>query len=203
MTTVGGTVPYAWPYDGVLDPGRLALVVAGAQTAWAVRSVRAAEVAAVLVATAEDLRAAGVPVVAVRHAARPGRRRPVPVPPPRGDGGWALAFPSGLCDRVVDANGVDGFRGGPLDDVLRARGVDRLLLGGFGHEAAVDSTLRSANDRGYECLVLRDAVAPFDEALGRAALHSVTMSGGIFGAVGSSTDVRSAIRRQLLVEALP
>ena len=48
----------------------------------------------------------------------------------------------------------------PLDAVLRAPGVDRLVLGGFGAEATVDCTLRSANDRGYECLVAHRRRAP-------------------------------------------
>src|SRR5206468_5457058 len=105
-------------------------------------------------------------------------------------------------DIVVDATGVDGFHGGPLDDVLRARGVDHLILGGFGHEAAVDSTLRSANDRGYECLVLTDGVAPFDDDLGAHALSSVTMSGGIFGAVGTSVELLSALRPSTELETV-
>jgi nicotinamidase-related amidase len=57
---------------------------------------------------------------------------------------------------------------------------------GYGAEAAVDSTLRSANDRGYECLTLIDAVAPFDPDTGRHALSSITMSGGIFGAIATT-----------------
>jgi nicotinamidase-related amidase len=66
-------------------------------------------------------------------------------------------------------------------------------MAGYGAEATVDSTLRSANDRGYECLVLTDAVAPFHDALGARALASVTMSGGIFGAIGTSADLLGAL----------
>jgi nicotinamidase-related amidase len=192
MTVLDSTVPYPWPYDGTLEPRRLALVVAGAQAAWAARSSRAAEVATVLLTVAGAMREIGARVVVVRHAAVPGRR-PRPVPPPAGDAGWRLAFDPRPTDLVVDATGIDGFHGGPLDGVLRAHGIDHLVLGGFGHEAAVDSTLRSANDRGYECLVLSDAVAPFDDDLGAHALSSVTMSGGIFGAVGTSTALLAAL----------
>ena len=201
MTVLEATVPYAWPYDGVLDPRRLALVVAGAQAGWAARSRRAADVATVLLSVAAEVRSAGALVVVVRHGAPPGRRRGL-VPPMPGDDDWRLTFNPRPSDVVVDATGVDGFHGGPLDDVLRARGTTHLVLGGFGHEAAVDSTLRSANDRGYECLVLTDGVAPFDEELGSHALSSVTMSGGIFGAIGTSTALVQALRRPVPLEAV-
>lgn len=186
-------MPYPWPYDGDLDPGRLALVVAGAQVGWTVRSSRSAAVATVLLAVATELRAAGASVLVIRHAAT-GRGARRALPPTYDSDDWKLTFAPRPSDVVVDAAGVDGFHGGPLDDVLRARGIDHLVLGGFGHEAAVDSTLRSANDRGYECLVLTDGVAPFDERTSAAALASVTMSGGIFGALGTSADLVHAIR---------
>ena len=56
-------------------------------------------------------------------------------------------------------------------------------------------TVRSANDRGYECLTLSDATAPLDGATGARELHSVTMSGGIFGAVGTSDGLLAALER--------
>ena len=209
MTVVEGTRPYPWPYDGALSPRRLAFVVAGAQVGWAERSRHADRAAAVIHATAAELRRAGALVVAIRHTAtgrdrgRNGATPPRPPLPPRaGEGGWWLALHADPADVVVDAAGVDGFHGGPLDGVLRTRGIDTLVLGGFGHEAAVDSTLRSANDRGYECLVLEDAVAPFDDDLSAHALDSVTMSGGIFGAVGSSHNLVSAVRRRVPMEAV-
>ena len=67
----------------------------------------------------------------------------------------------------------------------RAAGRDHLLLAGFGLEAPVHSTLRSANDRGYECLLLLDACAPLDPSLTPASRSMIEMSGGIFGAVGT------------------
>ncbi|HET7489936.1 MAG TPA: isochorismatase family cysteine hydrolase [Acidimicrobiales bacterium] len=200
MTVVEPAVPYAWPYDGILEPARIALVVAGAQDAWVARSRRAADVAATVLGVANAMREAGSLIVAVRHTL-PAGGRPVALPPPVGDIGWRLSFPAPLFDVVVDAGGVDGFHGSVLDGVLRRRGIDRLVLVGFGHEAAVDSTLRSANDRGYECLLLADAVAPLDDDLSAHALDSVAMSGGIFGAVATSTALLSAIRAP--VEAIP
>jgi nicotinamidase-related amidase len=64
---------------------------------------------------------------------------------------------------------------------------------GLGAETAVDCTVRSANDRGFECLTLTDAVAPHDPALAARTHHSITMSGGIFGAIGTTTDLLTAM----------
>lgn len=177
------SVPYPWPYDGVVVPGRLALVVAGAQSAWMHRCARAAAVADVIDDVAAAVRAAGGTVFAIRHTSV-GKRHALP--PPARSHQWALLFDVAPGDVVVDAAGIDGFHGSALDDELRVRRIDHLVMCGFGAEAAVDSTLRSANDRGYECLTLTDAVAPFDAALGRHALASITMSGGIFGAIAPS-----------------
>jgi nicotinamidase-related amidase len=183
--------PYPWPYDGLLDPIRLALVIAGDQPAWASRSWGADSAGAVIARVADAVRSLGGLIVRLRHfAAAP--RGPLP-PLAHGVAGEVLG-PVDPADRIVDAAGVDGFFGSPLDRTLRAAGCDRLVFAGYGGEAAVSSTLRSANDRGYECLTLADAVAPFDAATGRHNLSSITMSGGIFGAVGSSDALLAALR---------
>ncbi|MEO6121703.1 MAG: isochorismatase family cysteine hydrolase [Acidimicrobiales bacterium] len=185
--------PYPWPYDGSLDPTRLALVIAGAQEAWVARSVGATAVRARVADAAAAVRDAGGLVVHVRHGAPVGPPRPSGLPPGRREPSWALATDPEPDDLVVDAAGIDGFFGSPLDAELRARGIDALILAGFGAEAAVSSTLRSANDRGYECLTLSDAIAPFDAATGLRSLHTVTMSGGIFGAVATTPALVSAL----------
>ncbi|MDP1794964.1 MAG: isochorismatase family cysteine hydrolase [Acidimicrobiales bacterium] len=177
------SVPYPWPYLGPVPPHRLALVVTGAQPAWIDRSVDAPAVGDRIDAIASVVRAAGGTVFVVRHACSRTRH---PLPPRVRTPEWVLLFDVSPRDVVVDAGGVDGFHGSALDDELRLRGIDHLVLCGFAAEATVDSTLRSANDRGYECLTLTDAVAPLDRDLGRHTLSSVTMSGGIFGAVASS-----------------
>jgi nicotinamidase-related amidase len=138
---------------------------------------------------ASAVRGVGGTVVAVRHTAATAAQHRIGLPPAREDPGWQLFPTTTVFDLVVDAAGVNGFTGSPLDGMLRSVGVDHLLLTGFGAEAPVDSTLRAANDRGYECLVVTDAVAPFDVVTGAAALSSVTMSGGIFGALATSAEV--------------
>jgi nicotinamidase-related amidase len=92
-------------------------------------------------------------------------------------------------DVVVDTHTHYGFLGSRLEVELRARRRDHLLIAGFGAETLVGSTLRSANDRGFECLTLADAAFPLDAHTGERELASITMSGGIFGAVGSTRAV--------------
>ncbi len=175
---VRATDPYPWPYDGVLDGRRLALVIAGAQRRWAGDGD---PVLHRLAALAAALHRSGGIVVCLRHTspgASSGRGMPLAV-------GWA--------DEWVEAAGLDGFFGSRLDPELRAGGVDRLLLGGFGLEGPVHSTLRGANDRGYECLTLSDACLAVDPECREGALRSITMSGGIFGAVGTTVAVCEAL----------
>jgi nicotinamidase-related amidase len=59
----------------------------------------------------------------------------------------------------------------------------------------VHSTLRSANDRGYECLTIADACLAADTETQRGAISSIEMSGGIFGAVGSTDAVIAALNQ--------
>ncbi len=184
-----GSNPYPWPYDGVVDGKRLALVVVGAQPAWVQRSVGADLVLATIERLALAIRGVGGSVVAVRHAAATAAQHRIGLPPAREGPGWELCATTAIFDQVVDAAGINGFTGSPLDGALRSGGVDHLVLAGFGAEAPVDSTLRAANDRGYECLVVTDAVAPFDPVTGAAALSSVAMSGGIFGALATSAEL--------------
>lgn len=193
--------PYPWPYAGTLDPRRLALVVTGDQPAWSRRSQGVAETAAVIAAVAAAVRRAGGAVVRVRHG-RSGWRRPG-LPPVREHPAWALTGRPQAGDLVVDATGIDGFFGSPLDQELRDRGIDTLVLAGYGGEATVSSTLRSANDRGYECLTLVDGVAMFDPRTGGPTLRSITMSGGIFGAIAPSAALLAALSVPSLMEAIP
>ncbi len=129
--------------------------------------------------------------MATRHAASPAQRRPT-ILPGYGAGPWELL--AGVQpDAVVDAFGVDGFSGSPLAECLAGLDVDHLLICGLGLEGPVHSTLRSANDRGLECLVVIDGCAPLDPTLGGPGVRIIEMSGGIFGAVAESSSVLAAL----------
>jgi nicotinamidase-related amidase len=92
---------------------------------------------------------------------------------------------SAPCDLVVEAPGWDATFATSLEVELRQRGITTLALAGLASEWTVDSTVRTLNDRGFECLVLTDGCAPVDHDLGARAHASLTMSGGIFGALGT------------------
>jgi nicotinamidase-related amidase len=192
MTHVADTIPYPWPYDGGagLAPARTALVVTGAQRRWIALDHDGALTR--IVGCADALRPLGVAVVFVTHVRSGHARRPGADLPLATDTDAVLAVRAAEGDLVVDTPAHDGFLSGRLDHELRARRRDHLLFAGFGAEVLLDSTLRSANDRGYECLTLADAAVPFDPETGARALASITMSGGIFGAVGTTGAVLAA-----------
>ena len=197
--TVTATRPYPWPFDGDLTvQGTVLLVVTAAGT------TRDATVTARIDALATALHARGGTVVGVTtclDGVGPvrARRRPAGGGQPgegatgRGQPAGAGPVSSGLVDHVRTARRVDAFYATDLDLLLSTLGTRRLLLAGAPLETSVHSTLRTANDRGLECLLLEDAVIAHDAGLHAAALSTIEMSGGIFGAVGRSTNVITAL----------
>ena len=137
----------------------------------------------------------GATVVATRHAASPPSGAPG-ILPGFGQATWEL-LAGRDPDAVVDAFGVDGFSGSPLAECLAGLDVDHLLVCGLGLEGPVHSTLRSANDRGLECLLVIDGCAPLDPSLAGAGVRIIEMSGGIFGAVADAEAVLTAWRDRL------
>lgn len=194
MPHIADTDPYPWPFDlGAgerLTGERLALVVTGGQAFYGDRTVGARDVVALVEQCAAVVRASGGIVVHVLHRRPAGAPRLLPVP---GLPEHRALLAAVAGDVVVDAPAIDGFYGSALERELRARGRDRLVLCGLGAETTVDSTLRSANDRGFECLTLTDASAAHEPELAERAHASVTMSGGIFGAVGTSAALCAAL----------
>lgn len=179
------TTPYPWPYDGALSLSRTALVVVGWNTTWWHRCHEPELVIEPII----RLAAAVDHAVVVDHSAP---QSPALSPALSSQQGTPPPIPGA---RPTPAAGIDGFFGGPLDIVLRSVRCDLLLLVGLGLEAAVHSSMRSANDRGYECLLILDACAPLDPDLVASATSMVEMSGGIFGAVGTTDPVLTALGR--------
>jgi nicotinamidase-related amidase len=77
--------------------------------------------------------------------------------------------------------------------ILQLRGIANLVLTGITTDVCVHTTMRDANDRGYECLLLSDCTAATDLGNHLAALKMITMQGGVFGAHTTSTELLAAL----------
>ncbi|MSQ28057.1 MAG: cysteine hydrolase [Dehalococcoidia bacterium] len=192
--------PYPWPYDGLPAPDRMALVLVAPQAAfaWMDATGRVREVCVRLRRAAE---AAGLDLCLLRFGRGLGTPRRLSwLPDPAAPGwAWLPGFEPGPGTLVVDVPALDGFYATGLEAHLWSNGIRHLLLAGFGTETAIHSTLRSANDRGFECLVLEDACADADPAIHRQSMNSIEMSGGIFGAYTGSDAVLRALDKQVSI----
>jgi nicotinamidase-related amidase len=94
---------------------------------------------------------------------------------------------------VIDKPGKGAFYATELEARLRGRGVQSLVVTGVTTEVCVQSTVREANDRGFDCLVLEDCVASYFPELHAAALAMVKSQGGIFGWVAKSERLLRAL----------
>jgi nicotinamidase-related amidase len=92
-------------------------------------------------------------------------------------------------EAVVDKPGKGAFYATELSELLEKDGIKSLLVAGVTTEVCVHTTVREANDRGYECLVLADCVGSYFPEFQRVGLEMIAAQGGIFGWVANSADV--------------
>ncbi len=94
---------------------------------------------------------------------------------------------------IIDKPGKGAFYATELESILRHGDIKQLLVCGVTTEVCVNTTVREANDRGFDCLVVEDCVGSYFPEFQEMGLKMIVAQGGIFGWVGNSDDIIYAL----------
>ncbi|CAE7378239.1 rutB [Symbiodinium microadriaticum] len=211
--------PYAWPFDGCIQPAKTALLAMNFQPDFLAAEggmpsagykidsgVRVLETSAKVL---RHMRDAGFRIVHARlgfarnlsDCPQRGKRFPAGAQGPlgqclvRGEKGWEFLpeFTPLPDELVIEKCGHGAFHLTSLELGLQSLGVTHLVVMGVPTDVCVHTTLRQANDRGFECLLLSDCTGTTAQDTQLSALKQVKMQHGVFGAVATSEALLTAV----------